>query len=171
MKLNHSLLLLVLVINCTHRESEGIIESDTTVYYKSDSLHAVVFKPNHRFNFGSDGSISVLELGDIRANEGWTPAYYDLLSFRKTLKEYIWDYQQDSLHSFDLGRSWRYEYLDSLEYQFIGYIDSIGFKNLYVNYGIFEGSDLIDWKEMWYFSDHFNFPTYFVDEDSIVFSY
>ncbi len=146
------ILLLIFFASCKSDVKEEIIETDSTIYFQSDSLHAIVFKPNHRTEFPSqDTSMSILEMWPILSNKGWIPNRSNLLNFKKSFAQYLERAKNDSLADLNNLTLVNWRNIDLLDYQIVGYIDSSNSKKMFANIGNWDALDMTttDWKKDW----------------------
>ena len=153
MKISLSVILIfIFFASCKSDVKEERIETVSTIYFQSDSLHAIVFKPNHRIEFQSeDTSMSILEMWPILSNEGWVPSKSKLLSFKKSFTQYWERAKNDSLADLNNLTLVNWRNIDLLDYQVVGYIDSSNSKRMFINIGNWDALDMAtsDWKKDW----------------------
>lgn len=146
------ILLLIFFASCKSDVKEEKIETDSTIYFQSDSLHAIVFRPNHQIEFESqDTSMSILEMWSISSSEGWIPSKDTLLKFKARFNNYWKRAKNDSLADLNNLTLVNWRNIDLIDYQVVGYIDSSNSKKMFINIGNWDALDMAtsDWKKDW----------------------
>jgi len=154
MKINFlSFTFLVLLVSCGRKENTLPIETISNIYFQSDTLHAIVFKPNHRLEFYSqDTSMSIMEMWPILGAEGWIPNESELIRFKDSFTEYWHLAKTDSLAEMNNLTSIPWRKIDLFDYQVVGYLDSSGTKKMFLNIGNWDelkSPEPYDWKKDW----------------------
>lgn len=142
--------------SCTKKEDGKITnelivqESDTTIYIKALDFEAVIFKPTYKWkSLGTDiDSIKnpiLLAIPENKDAQPWSPTVESVFSFDSTFRQYWKAAKTDSLARINSKVIMPYLNLQGIQYQHIGFIDSIGGKKSWVNL-IFNWENS-DWKE------------------------
>jgi hypothetical protein len=166
---------LILLISCGHEEKALPIETDSTIYFNSDTLHAIVFKPNHQLEFYSqDTSMTILDMWPILGAEGWIPGETELHRFKKSFTEYWQLAKTDSLAEINNLTPIPWREIDLFDYQVVGYLDSSGTRKMFLNIGNWDelkSFEPHDWKKDWVIiNDTYGgsfYSIYNADDDSI----
>lgn len=125
--------------------------SDSTIYIKGKNFEGIVFKPTYKWRRPGEGVKEVehsilLALPEHKNVEPWQPTIEAITSFEHTLHAYWEEAKTDSLADLNNKITIPYKQIDSLKRQYIGFIDSSGTENIWVN--LISGSEPnIDWKK------------------------
>lgn len=141
-------------LSCTKKEARKtneplVQESDTTIYIKAANFEAIVFKPSYRWSSLGSGVDSVeypiLILVPEENVTPWSPNTESVFSFVRSFEDYWELAKTDSLAKANDKVYLPYRHINNLQYQFVGFIDSLDAKKVRVNFFSDYGND--QWKE------------------------